>query len=132
VKAKRLKSFIDWFLDRAGGDVGRLRAVPPDRLREELLEVRGIGPETADSILLYALGVPTFVVDAYTHRILSRHALVPEETSYEEMKGLFEGSLPRDAALYNEFHALLVAAGKEYCRPAPRCARCPLRRFLPK
>jgi len=132
VKARRLKSFIAWFMDRAGGDAGRLRPIPPARLREELLEVRGVGRETADSILLYALGIPTFVVDAYTWRILSRHGLVPEETTYEEMKDLFERNLPRDAKLYNEFHALLVAAGKDFCRPVPRCGKCPLRKFLPK
>lgn len=131
VKAGRLKNLVAWFLERAGGDIGQLKKMDPGRLREELLGVRGIGRETADSILLYAIGIPSFVVDAYTHRILSRHGLVPEETSYEEMKGLFEKSLPRDTKLYNEFHALLVAVGKEFCRPVPRCTRCPLRRFLP-
>jgi len=131
VKAGRLKNLVAWFLERAGGSVERLKETDPARLREELLGIRGIGRETADSILLYALGFPTFVVDAYTHRILSRHGLVPEETDYEEMKELFEKNLPRDARLYNEFHALLVAAGKEFCRPVPRCAPCPLRRFLP-
>ncbi len=132
VKAKRLKNFIEWFMARAGGDAEVLRRADPGRLREELLEIKGVGRETADSILLYALGVPTFVVDAYTWRVLSRHRLVPEETSYEEMKDLFERNLPRDAKLYNEFHALLVAVGREYCRPAPRCAKCPLRKFLPE
>ncbi len=132
VKARRLKSLVAWLMERAGGDVEALKRIPPERRRQELLEVRGIGRETADSILLYALGIPTFVVDAYTHRILSRHGLAPEEAEYEEMKELFERTLPRDAALYNEFHALLVAAGKEFCRPIPRCRRCPLRKFLPK
>jgi endonuclease-3 related protein len=132
VKANRLKSFIDWFMARAGGDVEKLQSIAPERLRDDLLEVRGIGRETADSILLYALGVPVFVVDAYTHRVLSRHGLVPEEeATYEEMKDLFERNLPRDAKLYNEFHALLVATGKEFCRPIPRCEKCPLRRYLP-
>ena len=131
VKAARLKAFIAWFLERHGGDVEALKRVEPARLREELLEIKGIGRETADSILLYALDVPTFVVDAYTWRVLSRHGLVPEETEYGEMKELFEGNLPRDAKLYNEYHALLVAAGKEFCRPVPRCAKCPLRKFLP-
>ncbi len=131
VKARRLRGFIEWFAARCGGDVERLKRIPPARLREELLEIKGVGPETADSILLYALGVPTFVVDAYTHRVLHRHGLVPEETTYEEMKELFEKSLPRDPALYNEFHALLVAVGKEHCRPVPRCDGCPLRKNLP-
>jgi endonuclease-3 related protein len=132
VKAKRLKSFIDWFMARAGGDAEKLRGADPTGLREELLEVRGIGRETADSILLYALGVPVFVVDAYTHRVLSRHGLVPEEgATYEEMQELFEKALPRDVKLYNEFHALIVTVGKEFCRPRPRCDTCPLRRYLP-
>ncbi len=132
VKAGRLKAFVEWFVTRHRGDVEALRALPPARLREELLAIKGVGPETADSILLYALGVPSFVVDAYTHRVLSRHALVPEEADYDEMKGLFEQGLPADAKLFNEFHALLVAVGKEYCRPRARCEECPLKRYLPK
>jgi endonuclease-3 related protein len=92
--------------------------------------VPGIGPETADSILLYAGGVPIFVVDAYTRRILSRHGLIAPDASYAEMQALFMSVLPPNAPLYNEYHALLVAVGKEYCRPTPRCAGCPLRRDL--
>jgi endonuclease-3 related protein len=130
-KARRLKGFVAWFLDRFDGDVGRMKAEPPARLREELLAIKGIGRETADSILLYALGHPYFVVDAYTHRVLWRHALVPQETSYEEMQATLEGSLPRDARLYNEFHALFVAVGKEFCRTNALCEKCPLKRFLP-
>ena len=88
VKAKRLKSLIEWFVTKHGADVERLKRIPPDRLREELLEVKGIGPETADSILLYALDVPTFVVDAYTYRVLTRHGSVGEEATYDDMKEL--------------------------------------------
>lgn len=131
VKARRLKSYVEWFVRRFDGDPERMKRVPLATLREELLEVKGVGPETADSILLYALGLPSFVVDAYTYRVLSRHGLVSEETSYDEMKELFERDLPPKAALYNEFHALIVAVGKDSCRKTARCDECPLRRYLP-
>jgi len=91
-----------------------------------LLGLHGIGPETADSILLYALHKPTFVVDAYTFRILSRHDLVNEPCSYEELRQLFMERLPVEVPLYQEFHALFVRLGKDFCRPKPRCAGCPL------
>jgi endonuclease-3 related protein len=132
VKARRLKCFVEWFMARTGGDLERLRGTPAASLREELLGVCGIGPETADSILLYALGRPTFVVDTYTHRVLARHGWVPEETTYDEMKDLFERGLPPDPKLYNEFHALVVAVGKEFCRAKARCEECPLRKYLPR
>lgn len=132
VKAGRLKNLAAWLVERWEGELERLRALPLERLREELLGVKGIGPETADSILLYALGLPSFVVDAYTYRVLTRHRRAPEGVSYEEMKALFERELPRDAALFNEFHALIVAVGKDRCRPVPRCEGCPLKRFLPR
>jgi endonuclease-3 related protein len=99
-------------------------------LRQELLGVPGIGPETADSILLYAGGFPIFVVDAYTARILTRHALSPPDAGYEAFQRLFMHALAPDVAVYNEYHALLVAVGKSFCRPVPRCARCPLRADL--
>ena len=102
------------------------------QLREELLAVKGIGPETADSILLYAAEKPAFVIDAYTHRLLLRHELIWEESDYYEMQELFTGSLPEEVALYNEFHALIVRVGKEFCRKSkPRCPQCPLRELLP-
>ncbi len=102
------------------------------RLREQLLEVKGIGPETADSILLYAAEKPAFVIDAYTHRLLLRHDLIWEETDYYEMQELFTGSLPEDVNLYNEYHALIVRVGKEFCRKRnPRCLECPLGELLP-
>jgi endonuclease-3 related protein len=132
LKAKRLKSLVEWFVTRFGADPGRMKEVPPDRLREELLGLHGIGPETADSILLYAVGVPTFVVDTYAHRVVTRHGLLGEEATYDDLKELFERELPRDPALYNEFHALLVAVGKDFCRPTARCESCPLRGHLPR
>jgi endonuclease III related protein len=95
-------------------------------LRSELLTLNGIGPETADSILLYALHKPTFVVDAYTFRVLNRHGLAADPSSYEELRRLFMDHLPDDVLLYQEFHALLVRVGKEFCRPQPRCPGCPL------
>jgi len=131
LKAARLKGFVAWFLERFDGDVERMKKATPDRLREELLEVKGIGPETADAILLYALGMPVFVVDTYTYRVLTRHELALDEATYEDMKEYFERNLPRDATLYNDFHALIVSVGKDFCRPKARCEECPLKPFLP-
>ena len=131
VKAARLKNFIAWFLSRFDGDLEMMKRVPPARLREELLTVKGIGPETADAILLYALETPSFVVDTYAHRVLTRHELAMDEATYEDLKEYFEKNLPRDAKLYNDFHALIVSVGKEFCRPKARCEECPLRRYLP-
>jgi endonuclease-3 related protein len=127
VKAKRLQSFVDWLYENYGGDLRNLEPVKTARLREELLAVSGIGPETADSILLYALNRPVFVVDTYTARIMVRHGLiVPEGLDYHQLQDLFLSNLEPDVALYNEFHALLVRAGKNYCKPTPRCGACPL------
>lgn len=130
VKAGRVKRFLGFLQDRYGLSLSRMFARRPSSLRKELLAVPGIGPETADSILLYAGGVPIFVVDAYTQRILSRHGLIGLDATYDEIQALFMGALPPNAAHYNEYHALLVAVGKIYCRPIPRCAACPLRRDL--
>ena len=130
VKARRLKALIDWLTSPAGGDLRRLRRRPLAGLRHELLGISGVGPETADSILLYALGKPTFVVDAYTRRVLRRHGLIDERAAYEDIKVLFESSLPRRVNSYNEYHALLVELGKRYCRPRPRCGECPARPVL--
>ena len=131
VKARRLRTFVRWFVDR-GGDVDRIRELGLSRLREELLEIRGIGRETADAILLYAFGLPSFVIDRYTWRILTRHEMAPEDVTYEEMKEMFEGSLGRDRELYNEFHALIVRVGIEHCRSKAKCAGCPLEKRLPR
>jgi endonuclease-3 related protein len=126
VKAKRLKSFINWLYERYGGNLKNLEPVGTTRLREELLGISGIGPETADSILLYALNRPIFVVDTYTARVMVRHGLIGPELDYDQLQGLFMSNLEPDPALFNEFHALLVMTGKDYCRPRPKCSGCPL------
>jgi endonuclease-3 related protein len=126
VKAKRLKSFTDWLFDNYGGALGRLEQVGTEQLREELLNIKGVGPETADSILLYALNRPVVVVDAYTARIIGRHQLIEPGADYEQLREFFESNLPHDVRLYNEYHALLGRVGKEYCRPQARCTDCPL------
>ena len=110
-------------------DLKNLRDVPTTQLREQLLAVNGIGPETADSILLYALDRPTFVVDAYTARIMRRHRLIDEDADYYQLKSLFEDNLPENQQLFNELHALLVAVGKNHCRPHARCSGCPIERM---
>lgn len=131
VKAKRLKNLIDWFFENYNGNLKEMFSEKLDPLREGLLSVKGIGRETADSILLYAGDTPSFVVDAYTYRVLSRHLLIPEDSTYEEIKSFFEDNLPRDIQLYNEYHALLVKVGKDYCKPRnPRCGGCPLGELL--
>lgn len=129
VKARRLKNFLDFYFCAAGGSEARLRAMPTRELRKKLLEVNGLGPETADSILLYALDRPVFVVDAYTRRILRRHGLLRGDEDYEEIRALFETHLMKGRKLFNEFHALLVRAGKYHCKPSSRCEGCPLEGF---
>lgn len=127
LKARRLKGFLRFVMDETGGDLSALWKEPLESLRFRLLEVYGVGPETADSILLYAGGMPTFVVDAYTIRIMTRLGVAHEGVTYHAMKELFETMLPTDVALYNEYHALLVKLGKDVCRPrGPRCGGCAL------
>lgn len=127
VKTKRLRNFLNYFCDGHGGKIAKLRSIETAALREALLSVNGIGPETADSILLYALDRPVFVVDAYTKRIFSRHNLIPEETTYDEIQELFVDNLPRRVKLFNEYHALIVRCGKHFCRNRnPLCSKCPL------
>ena len=126
VKARRLGNFITHVAAGWGGDLSALLDRSAGALREELLSISGIGRETADSIVLYAAGQPTFVVDAYTCRILLRHYLIDVEDDYESVKQLLEDNLPADAELFNDFHAQFVAVGKDYCRPRARCAGCPL------
>jgi len=131
-KAKKLKAFTRFLRRDFGGSLARMFRTPTAALRERLLEVHGIGRETADSILLYAGEHPTFVVDAYTHRILARHGISDGKPDYERVRALFERNLPADVRLYNEFHALLVNVGKNWCRPRePRCSECPLGPFMP-
>lgn len=130
-KAKKLKAFVKFLRKEYGGSLARMFRTPTAELRGKLLGVHGIGPETADSILLYAGEHPVFVVDAYTKRVLHRHGWISEKAKYEEMRALFERQIPRDAARYNQFHALLVQVGKNWCRPREaRCSECPLGHFL--
>jgi endonuclease-3 related protein len=130
-KARKLKAFVVFLRKEHRGSLAAMFRTPTATLRQQLLAVHGIGPETADSILLYAGNHPVFVVDAYTRRILQRHGLATGKESYEEIRGLFEKSLPNDPQLFNEFHALIVHTGKHYCRSrAPLCSQCALRPFL--
>jgi endonuclease-3 related protein len=160
-KAQRLKTFIRYLDKNYQGSLDRMFAQPTDRLRGELLSLNGVGPETADSILLYAGNHPVFVVDAYTRRVLERHGIVTSKTTYEQIRVLMEqaithadgkslvnvkpGREPRHpvspmsggrrtelAQHYNELHALIVRVGNEHCRSLPRCEDCPLQRFLPR
>jgi endonuclease-3 related protein len=127
VKARRLGNFINWLCDQYGGDLQNLEAIGTTQLREELLGISGIGRETADSILLYALNRPIFVVDAYTARVMVRHGLIASnDLDYPQLQDLFQSSLEPDVALFNEYHALLVHIGKDFCKPTPRCPSCPL------
>ncbi|MCR4287355.1 MAG: endonuclease III domain-containing protein [Deltaproteobacteria bacterium] len=132
IKAKRLKNFTDYLFKEHNGSLDRLlKQRSPKELREELLKISGIGPETADSIVLYAANMPEFVVDAYTKRIFSRHLIVKEDAQYEELKSVFMENLEPDAAFFNEYHALIVRTGKDFCRPKePLCTGCPLNVFL--
>ena len=132
-KARKLKEFVRFVRERYAGSLDRIFATPTAELRQQLLQVHGIGPETADSILLYAGQHPVFVVDAYTRRILERHGLATGKESYEQIRALFDRSLPADPQLFNEYHALIVHTGKHFCRKQqPDCAHCPLRTFLPE
>jgi endonuclease-3 related protein len=132
-KTKKLKAFVRFLRSEYHGSLAAMFRTPTPALREQLLAVHGIGPETADSILLYAGKHPVFVVDAYARRILERHNLAEPKHSYDDLRGLFERSLSADAALYNEFHALIVHTGKHYCRARdPRCNECALNHLLPE
>lgn len=126
VKARRLKAFMVFLWGRFRGRVELMAAAPLDEVRRDLLSVPGIGPETTDAILLYAAGRPVFVVDAYARRVLARHRFVPPGIGYEPLRLFLESHLPRDPALFNEYHALLVMVGKRHCRAKPRCVGCPL------
>lgn len=123
-KARRLLALLNWIQSRGG--IAALARIPTARLREQLLSLPGIGPETADSILLYALDRPVFVIDAYTRRILGRVGLARGDEPGEDLRRTIEAALPRQARLYNEFHALLVRLGKAHCRVRPLCRGCPL------
>lgn len=129
IKAKRLWNLVALLVEKYGGDLDALFALPIDALRAELLSVKGVGKETADSIVLYAARKPIFVVDAYTTRVLRRHGLVDDDADYDAVQELFHLHLPRDVALYNDFHAQFVAAGHHYCKKKPLCRQCPLAAF---
>lgn len=126
-KALRLQGFCQWYL--AQGCHDRLARLPLALLRKRLLEVKGIGPETADDMLLYAFDHPVFVVDAYTRRIFTRLGLLEGGESYETVRALFESSLPHDAAIMNEYHALIVRHAKQHCKKKPLCEACCLRQW---
>jgi endonuclease-3 related protein len=132
IKARRLRNLLRLIVEDFGGSVERLLSLQTHALRETLLAVSGVGPETADSIVLYAAAKPSFVVDAYTHRIFARHGWIDYSAGYYEIKDYCESQLPQDVQLYNELHALLVHVGHHWCKRIPRCEECPLRELLPE
>jgi endonuclease-3 related protein len=130
-KARKLKAFCEFLSKEYRGSLRKMFETPTILLRERLLGVFGIGPETADSILVYGGGHPVFVVDAYTKRILTRHGWAGEKSNYDEMRWMFERQFPGNVKRFNEFHALIVNTGKNYCRTQkPLCEECPLGRYL--
>lgn len=132
VKARRLHSLLEFLVERFDGSLEAMFDTNLSDLREQLLAVHGIGPETADSILLYAGGLPSFVVDTYTHREFSRHGWISFDADYHQIQDYIQGELPQDSQLFNEYHALLVRLGKDFCKKtSPKCAACPLRELLP-
>lgn len=127
IKTRRLKNFLTYLRERYGYRIAPMKKQPLEKLRSELLAVNGIGPETADSILVYALEKPSFVIDAYTRRIFSRHGLMDASAGYEQWRRLFEQELPADTSLYNDFHAQIVLLAKTFCRARQAdCRNCPL------
>ncbi len=126
LKAKRLLELLRWIREKFNGDFSLMRKAPLVQMRQDLLALKGIGPETADAILLYALDFPIFVVDLYTHRVFSRHFLVPEESDYYDLQAFMMTHAEPSSQVYNEFHALLVKVGKEHCGSKPSCENCPL------
>ena len=129
IKAQRLRAFCVWLLQQGGA--ARLRRWPTEKLRAALLAVHGVGPETADDILLYAFQRPVFVIDAYTRRLFSRLGMITGDEPYESLRTLLEAKLGADEKLFNEYHALIVAHAKDICRPRPRCGQCCLARHCP-
>jgi len=129
-KAKKLKRLTSFLFSSCGGKVNALKSHDTDALRAQLLKINGIGPETADSILLYALEKPVFVVDAYTKRIFSRHGVIKGDATYGEVQNFFMKNIPGKRRLYNEYHALIVELGKSYCKKTkPICNSCPLKKI---
>ncbi len=130
-KTERVRLFSEHLLQHYQGSIRRMARRPLAELRLELLSLKGIGPETADDILLYACEHPVFVVDAYTRRILTRHGLIEDNLSYEALRSLLEENLPTDLHLFREFHGLIVWTGKDFCRTKPHCEDCPMGFLLP-
>ena len=132
LKAKRIKHFMNFFFEHYGGSIEKMFSEDGSRLREKLLQINGLGPETVDSILLYAGEKPFFVVDAYTKRILLRHGLISGTAGYQDIQALFMDNVKKDVHIFNEYHALLVYVGKHFCRRRARCEACPLKGFEKK
>ena len=124
IKAKRIKSLLDYIFKQYNGSLKRFFKNSTKKLRKELLSINGVGPETADSIILYAAGRPIFVVDAYTNRILQRHNLIDKGSGYDDIQSFFHNNLPKRRALFNEFHALIVEHAKSVCKTKPNCQAC--------
>ena len=131
LKARRLKNLLELVVEEYGGDLEAMGREETNNLRQEFLAVKGVGPETADSILLYGYNRPIFVIDTYTRRVLSRHGLIEQTADYQELQQLFMQHLPLEASMFNEYHALLVKVGKVHCQKKPRCHGCPLEPLLP-
>jgi len=129
IKARKLKHFVNFLMEEYEGSMERMKKEEIRTIREKLLALNGIGPETADSIILYALGKPVFVVDAYTKRVLSRHSILDHNSSYREVQEFFHSQLKKDVSMFNEYHALFVRLAKDNCRKVPLCGGCPLERM---
>ncbi len=128
-KAERLIIFCEFLIEKYGGKIENMAQRNTTYIRKELLNLKGIGPETADDILLYACEHSIFVVDAYTKRIFSRHGILNEDMKYEEIQNYFHKHLPKDVHMYKEYHGLIVWTGKDYCRKTPKCSQCPLNKY---
>ena len=131
-KARKLRALCEFLGERYGDSLDAMSGRPDGELRDELLSVYGIGDETADDIMLYAFGRPLFVIDAYTRRIFGRLGLVDPKSKYAELQAIFHEGVPRDVALYNEYHGLIVVHGNRVCRTRPACTECPLDSMCPK
>jgi endonuclease-3 related protein len=131
VKTKRLRNLLRLLVEQYEGSIEQMMSCDSHALREQLLGVNGIGPETADCILLYVGNYPKFIADGYAMRVAARHGWIEFEADYHGLQEFFESRLPADAQLYNEYHALLVRVGKEHCKTKPQCEGCPLEELLP-
>ena len=126
-KTGKIMVFLSWFLENCDGEISKMASLPCLKVRRELLNLTGFGPETVDSVLLYALDKPVFVVDAYTRRIGSRQGWFSEDITYAGMQEFFMDRLPSDVSLYNDFHAQIVYLGNRICKKNPNCSACPVR-----